>query len=47
MVIEFAEILQDLELKRAAALPSLPRSRCRRWTRPTCACSARTAVSRR
>src|SRR5688500_15394812 len=24
MVIEFAEILQDLELKRAAALPTLP-----------------------
>ena len=35
MVIEFAEILQDLELKRAAALPELPtRSRCRSCDAP-------------
>ena len=55
MVIEFAEILHDLELKRAAALPAAERPgdrrrRARSPTRPrrrTSGCATRTAARRR
>ena len=56
VLIDFAEILQDLELKRAAALPPeerplrstcAPRSATSSWATWTCGCAARTATSGR